>query len=468
MIPVVALVGRPNVGKSTLFNRLTKSRDALVANLPGLTRDRQYGKAEYRGQPYLVVDTGGITGEESGIDLEMAKQSLQAAAEADVIFFMVDGKAGINSIDRTLAEQLRSYNRPCHLVVNKSDGVALDDILSDCYELGLGEPSLIAAVHGRGVKELIRQVMDDKIDLTDEESSIEKPLQDSKSIKLAVIGRPNVGKSTLINRILGEERVVVFDQPGTTRDSIYIDMEKQGKHYTLIDTAGVRRRAKVKETVEKFSVVKTLQAIEDSHVVIWIIDAREGVTEQDLTILSFAIESGKGIVFAINKWDGLSSDDRDSVKEELARRLVFIDYARHHFISAKHGTGVGHLFESVHESYDNAMRDISTNVITKSLEKAQEIHQPPLIKGRRVKLRYAHLGGHNPPIVVVHGSQVESLPDSYTRYLMNHFRKSLKLMGTPIRIQYKEGDNPYKDKKNVLTDRQIRRKKRLMKFVKRR
>ncbi|EKT55710.1 ribosome biogenesis GTPase Der [Providencia sneebia] len=493
MIPVVALVGRPNVGKSTLFNRLTRTRDALVADFPGLTRDRKYGRAEVEGHEFIIIDTGGIDGTEEGVETHMAAQSLQAIEEADVVLFMVDARAGLMPADEGIAKHLRSRKKKTYLVANKTDGIDANTVIGDFYALGLGEIYSIAASHGRGVTQLIEHSLkpfievdeEENVELTEEEANAaywaeleaaEEGLEDEEDdfdptglpIKLAIVGRPNVGKSTLTNRILGEERVVVFDMPGTTRDSIYIPMERDGREYILIDTAGVRKRGKVTETVEKFSVIKTLQAIEDANVVLLVIDAREGISDQDLSLLGFILNAGRSLVIAVNKWDGMKPEDREHVKDMLELRLGFVDFARIHFISALHGSGVGNLFESVQEAYESATRRVGTALLTRIMKMAEDEHQPPLIRGRRVKMKYAHAGGHNPPIVVIHGNQVSDLPDSYKRYLMNYFRRSLNVMGTPIRIQFKEGENPYANKKNQLTATQLRKRKRLMQHLKKR
>ncbi|MWP50022.1 MULTISPECIES: ribosome biogenesis GTPase Der [unclassified Gilliamella] len=485
MVPVVALVGRPNVGKSTLFNRLTRTRDALVADFPGLTRDRKYGRAEIKGHEYILIDTGGIDGSEDGVESFMAEQSLQAIEEADIVLFLVDARVGAMPADHAIAKHLRSRQKATFLVANKIDGIDADSAISDFYALGLGEIHPIAASHGRGVSSLIETVLDPIFQFDDEQDSnfdgdeqsnnLDPFCDDSEfdnteslinqPIKVAIVGRPNVGKSTLTNRILGEERVVVYDMPGTTRDSIYIPMTRDEREYILIDTAGVRKRGKVTETVEKFSVIKTLQAIEDANVVILVIDAREGISDQDLSLLGFIINSGRSLVISVNKWDGLSQDIKEQVKTTLDDRLDFIDFARVHFISALHGSGVGNLFDSIQEAYDCATRRVNTALLTKIMQMAQDDHQPPLVKGRRVKLKYAHAGGYNPPIVVIHGNQVEDLPDSYKRYLMNYFRRSLKIMGSPIRIQFKEGNNPFEGRKNSLTASQQRKRRRLMKHV---
>ncbi|KAB8311315.1 MULTISPECIES: ribosome biogenesis GTPase Der [Rahnella] len=491
MIPVVALVGRPNVGKSTLFNRLTKTRDALVADFPGLTRDRKYGRAEIEGNEFIIVDTGGIDGTEDGVETRMAGQSLLAIEEADIVLFMVDARAGLMPADQGIAQHLRSREKATFLVANKTDGLDPDSATGDFYSLGLGEVYAIAASHGRGVAQLIEHVLVPfvgekpvEVELSEEEANAaywaeqeatgdEIPEDEEDNfdpttlpIKLAIVGRPNVGKSTLTNRILGEERVVVYDMPGTTRDSIYIPMVRDEREYVLIDTAGVRKRGKVTETVEKFSVIKTLKAIEDANVVMLVIDARDGISDQDLSLLGFILNSGRSLLIVVNKWDGMSEEARAQVKDQLDLRLGFVDFARIHFISALHGSGVGNLFESVIEAYTCATTRVSTSLLTRIMQMAADDHQPPLVNGRRVKLKYAHAGGYNPPIVVIHGNQVKDLADSYKRYLMNYFRRSLKVMGTPIRIQFKEGENPFEGKRNTLTPNQMRKRKRLMSHLK--
>ncbi len=483
MIPVVALVGRPNVGKSTLFNRLTRTRDALVADFPGLTRDRKYGRAFLSGYEFIVVDTGGIDGTEEGIETKMAEQSLAAIEEADVVLFMTDARAGLTAADLSIAQHLRSRQKTTFVVANKIDGIDADSACAEFWSLGLGEVYQMAAAQGRGVTNMIeyaltpyaeamgieRQGEEEEVDerqYTEEEAEAEQKRLQDLPIKLAIIGKPNVGKSTLTNRILGEERVVVYDEPGTTRDSIYIPMERDGREYVIIDTAGVRRRSKVHEVIEKFSVIKTLKAVEDANVVLLIIDAREGIAEQDLGLLGFALNAGRALVIAVNKWDGIDQGIKDRVKSELDRRLGFIDFARIHFISALHGTGVGHLFESIEEAYDSATRRVSTSMLTRIMQMSQDDHQPPLVNGRRVKLKYAHAGGYNPPIVVIHGNQVSKLPDSYKRYMMNYFRRSLKVVGTPIQLRFQEGDNPFENKVEKLTMSQERRRKRAMSHIK--
>ncbi len=477
MLPVIALVGRPNVGKSTLFNRLTRTRDALVADFPGLTRDRKYGQADYDGYEFIVVDTGGIDGSEQGIETEMAEQSLLAIEEADIVLFLVDARAGMTAADQAIANHLRKQQKKCFVVANKVDGIDADSYCAEFYQLSLGDVHHIAAAHGRGITQLLETTLqpviaelageveeleesdDELVDLysEDEEGEDNQQAFADKPVKLAIIGRPNVGKSTLTNRILGEERVIVYDMPGTTRDSIYIPMTRNDKEYILIDTAGVRKRKKVSDVVEKFSVIKTLKAIEDANVVLLVVDAREGISDQDLSLLGFALNAGRSLVVAVNKWDGLDDYVKERIKSELDRRLGFIDFARLHFISALHGTGVGHLFESVDEAYESATKRISTAMLRRIMDMAQADHQPPLVRGRRVKLKYAHAGGYNPPRIVIHGNQVHDLPDSYKRYLMNYYRKALGIMGTPIKIEFREGDNPYAGRSNKVTLSQKRK-----------
>jgi GTP-binding protein len=476
-LPVIALVGRPNVGKSTLFNYLTKSRDALVADFPGLTRDRKYGQANFHDLSFIVVDTGGITGDEQGIDAEMAQQSLLAIEEANIVLFLVDARDGLSPVDSSIAEHLRRQNKSVYITLNKIDGLDSDSAAADFYALGLGEVHGIAAAHGRGVQQLLHHVIDplrsdfpemivQDVGSEDWDQAEAAEKLENQPIKLAIVGKPNVGKSTLTNRILGEDRVIVFDLPGTTRDSIYIPMQRQDRDYVLIDTAGVRKRKKVSDKVEKFSIVKTLQAIQEANVALLVIDAREGLTDQDLSLLGFILNSGRSLVLAVNKWDGLDKEIKASIKTELDRRLGFVDFARLHFISALHGTGVGHLFESVQEAYRSATRRVNTSLLTQIMQMAQEVHQPPLVRGRRVKMKYAHAGGYNPPLIVIHGNQVADLPDAYKRYMINYYRKTLEIMGTPIRIEFREGGNPYEGRKNQLTLSQQRKRKRMMSYHK--
>ncbi|MCP5161737.1 MAG: ribosome biogenesis GTPase Der [Hahellaceae bacterium] len=461
MIPVIALVGRPNVGKSTLFNRLTRSKDAIVADLPGLTRDRKYGEGRYEDRKFIAIDTGGITGEEEGIDAAMAQQSELAMDEADIVFLVVDAQAGLTASDDFIARKLRTRNKSVFLIVNKVDGMDSDVAAVEFYRLGFENIRMTAAAHNRGVKALIEEILE----LFPLPESSDEGEDEDKGIRIGIIGRPNVGKSTLVNRMLGEERVVVFDQPGTTRDSVYIPYERNGKPYTLIDTAGVRRRKNIKEAVEKFSIIKTLKAIEDSNVLVMLIDAREGLVDQDMHLIGFAIEAGRALVLAVNKWDGMTPDQRDDVRRELDRRLNFLDWARIHFISAKHGTGVGDLYRSVEDGYRSAMAKWPTNKLTRLLEDAITLHQPPMVKGHRIKLRYAHQGGSNPPRIIVHGNRTDDVPGSYKRYLENTFRKALNVVGTPILFEFRAGENPYADKVNTLTVRQKAKKARMMKHV---
>lgn len=593
---VIALVGCPNVGKSTLFNRLTKTRDALVADFPGLTRDRKYGRALYDGREYIVIDTGGIAEDAeqpSDLTSRMTGQALQAIAESDLVLFMVDAKAGLMPGDLQVAAHIRKSGKPCAVVANKIDGLNQDVAGTDFYALGLGEVHQIAAAHGRGINVLLEDVIapvlreegpldsdlpeveeepeddlnfdvdvsklydtadsdaaadagseyvetdDDLDDAEDLEEDAEKPeahrspfakepsaweqgfdfldnvpldkagggfdwhefrekqradvqkrlgrgdaeeiaaadaaaqAEASKSaeavpfadlpVKFALIGKPNVGKSTLTNRLLGEERVVVADLPGTTRDSIYIPLERDGKRYIVIDTAGVRRRRKINLAIEKFSVVKTLKAIEDCNVAILVIDARKGISDQDLSLLSFIIDSGRSLVIAVNKWDGLTQEYKDELRQELDRRLGFVDFARVHFISALHGTGVGNLFDSIDEAYLSATKRHSSALLNRILAAAVQEHEPPVSGGRRIKLKYAHAGGYNPPRIVIHGNKVSKMPDAYRRYLINCYRKSLKIMGTPVILELREGSNPYADEKPAqkrLTQSQLRQQRR--------
>lgn len=462
MLPVIALVGRPNVGKSTLFNYLTRTRDALVADLPGLTRDRKYGRGVIGAMPYLVVDTGGLSGAEEGIDELMAQQTRLAIAEADAVLLLTDAREGLTPVDTEIAQILRRQGKAVHVVVNKSEGREAGVATGEFFALGLGTPAAIAAAHGRGVEAL----MDDVLARFQQHADEVESEQDTADTKVAIVGRPNVGKSTLVNRLLGEERVLAFNLPGTTRDSVFIPFEHDAKRYTLIDTAGIRRRARVAEAVERFSVIKAMQAIEAANVVILVLDAQQGISEQDATLLGQVLDSGRALIVAVNKWDGLKPDERQRVRTELDRKLSFVDFAEVHFISARHGTGIGLLFDAVDRAYAAAMRDMSTPELTRVLESAIDAHQPPLVRGRRIKLRYAHQGGRNPPVIVIHGNQTEAVPDAYKRYLVNQFRKALRLRGTPLRLEFKSGANPYAGRRNELTPRQIAHKKRLVKRVK--
>lgn len=441
MKPVIALVGRPNVGKSTLFNRLTRSRDALVADLPGLTRDRHYGEGRVGERPFLVIDTGGFEPvAKAGILHEMAKQTKQAVVEADVVVFIVDGRQGLTPHDKTITDFLRKSGRSVMLVVNKAEGMKYTSVTADFYELGLGDPYIISAAHGDGVADLVEEALDiafvQRPDLGAEVEVV-------RGIKIAIVGRPNVGKSTLVNTLLGEERVIAFDMPGTTRDAIEIPFEREGKQYTLIDTAGIRRRGKVFEAIEKFSVVKTLQSISEANVVVLLLDAQQDISEQDAHIAGFVLESGRALVVGVNKWDGLQSDQRDEIKMDIERKLNFLSFAKFHFISALKSTGIGLLMKSIDSAYTAAMANLTTPKLTRALIEAVE-HQQPRRKGSiRPKLRYAHQGGQNPPVVVIHGNALEGVDDSYKRYLEKHFRETFSLVGTPLRIEFRSSKNPF-------------------------
>jgi GTP-binding protein len=466
MLPVIALIGRPNVGKSTLFNRLTRTRDALVADYPGLTRDRKYGFGKLGPGPYLVVDTGGVAGGEVGIDERMVEQTRRALEEADIAIVMVDAREGLTAADEHVAALARKHAKRAVLVVNKAEGLDAATASSEFYGLGLGEPLAISAAHGHRVAALMDEMLAD-LDEQPETGPLPSYDDDEHALRIAVVGRPNVGKSTLINRILGEERLVVYDQPGTTRDSVAVPFVRNDRKYELIDTAGIRRKARVHEAIEKFSIVKALQAIERAEVVIAVLDAQEGVTEQDVSLLGLVLERGRSLVVVVNKWDGLSASQRKHVRDELDRRLPFLDFAERLSVSALHGTAVGDLLPAVERAFKAAIADLSTAELTRELEAAVAAHPPPIVRGRRIRLRYAHQGGRNPPVIVIHGNQTERVPESYRRYLINRYRKAFKLKGTPVRLAFKSSDNPYKGKRNKLTPRQERKRGRLMKRVKR-
>ncbi len=465
MKATIAIVGRPNVGKSTFFNHLTKTRNALVADRPGVTRDRQFGIGSYANRSFLLIDTGGI-GEINPDNTDIAqlveKQSLQAVEEADVIVWMVDGRDGLTSADEILAKQLRPINDNIFLAVNKTEGLDKNIINADFYALGMGEPFGISAKRGDGIEQLMNELLETLPDETETEE------ETGDGLKISVIGRPNVGKSTLINRIIGEERLVTFDHPGTTRDSIAIDFERGEQKYILIDTAGVRRKSKVKDHVEKFSIIKSLQAIDQSDIVIMVMDAHEAITDQDITLLGGSHEQGKALIIAVNKWDGIESDQRSLIKNQLERKLSFLQAPILHFISALHGSGVGNLFKSINRMGSLLKLEKSTAEVTRMLEMAVESHQPPLVRGRRIKLRYAHLGGHNPLRIIIHGNQTQEVPQAYSRYLANFFQKKLKLEGIPVLIEYKFSSNPFAGRKNILNKRQQEKRRRLMKHVKKR
>jgi GTPase len=464
MLPVVVIVGRPNVGKSTLFNQLTRTRDALVADTPGLTRDRNYGFGVLGPRPYIIVDTGGLDSNEAGIEIEMAEQTRAAIREADVLILLVDGRDGRAPGDEFLTEELRRANVPVHLVVNKTEGLPSEEAAVEFHKLGLGEPLCISAAHGQRLGAL----MDHLLEPFPEDGAGEQDGGPGDAVRVAIVGRPNVGKSTLVNRLVGEERVVAFDQPGTTRDSIDVPFELEGRKYCLVDTAGLRRRARVHEVIEKFSIIKALQAIDKANAVIYLIDASEGVTDQDQHLLGLVTERGRALVVALNKWDGLDADHRQHVRDSADRKLGFAEYAERRTISALHGSGVGDLMEAVDAAFANATRDLPTAELTRVLEAAVQEHTPPLVRGRRIKLRYAHQGGRNPPVIVIHGTQTDRLPESYRRYLINRFRSVLGLHGTPLKVQLKSGVNPFAGRRNKLTPRQKNKRERLMRNVRKR
>ncbi len=460
MLPVLALIGRPNVGKSTLFNAMTGTRDALVADLPGLTRDRQYGFARRTEVPCIVVDTGGLVENADAIESLMVAQTDRAILEADRLIIVVDGRAGVTPQDQFVARLAHRSGKPVFLAVNKTEGFDSDIAVADFHGLGLGDPHPIAAAHDQGVISLLEAAL----------AGLAPDPEDGPEItgtKVAVIGRPNVGKSTLINRLLGENRMVAFDQPGTTRDAVLIPFERDGERYTLIDTAGVRRRSRVEDAVEKFSVIKTLQAIESANVVVAVMDAQDTVADQDASLLGTVIEQGRALVIAINKWDNIPTEQRDLIRQQIELRIPFADFAPLHFISARHGSGVGELFQSVLKAYAAAVREISTPQLTRVLEAATASHPPPVVRGRRIKLRYAHQGGRNPPIIVIHGNQTDDVPEAYRRYLVNVYRKAFDLMGTPVRVTFRGEENPFAGKRNPLTPRQVRKRKRLIQRNKR-
>jgi GTP-binding protein len=464
MLPLVALVGRPNVGKSTLFNALTRTRDALVHDEPGVTRDRNYGVCRLdEARPFVLVDTGGIAGVDEGLAGATAKQSRAAAEEADLILFIVDGREGASTIDDDILAWLRKVAKPTFLVVNKTDGIDVQAAMGEFARYGIKDVLGVSSAHRQGIDTLLAQVLaqlpvDGDTEILD---------NDPERVRVAFVGRPNVGKSTLVNRILGEERMIASDVPGTTRDSIAVDLDRDGRKYRLIDTAGLRRRGKVEEAIEKFSVVKTLQAIEHCQVAVIMLDAGEGVTDQDATVLGAVLDAGRALVIAINKWDGQSEYARQQAESLLARKLGFVDWAESVRISALHGSGLRELFKAIHRAHASATKQFSTAEVTKALEIAYETNPPPVVRGHVAKLRFAHPGGANPPTFIVHGNRLRTLSDTYRRYLENFFRKRFKLVGTPVRFVFKEGENPYKDRKNVLTDKQVAKKRRLIRHVKR-
>ncbi|HEC13345.1 MAG TPA: ribosome biogenesis GTPase Der [Acidiferrobacteraceae bacterium] len=442
MTSVVVLVGRPNVGKSTLFNRLTRSRDALVADTPGLTRDRLYGIGRIGDRPYLVVDTGGLEGEQNGLTGLVTSQTTQAIDEADVVLFLTDNKEGLTGLDRDIADKLRRAKKPVLVAVNKSEGIEKELAVADFFALGLGDPVSISAAHGQGVAALMERALSHL-------PAVEAGPLDSDVPHVAVAGRPNAGKSTLVNALFGEQRVVVFDEPGTTRDSIHIPLERRGKPYVLIDTAGVRRRSRIDDTLEKFSVIKTLQAIEVSNVVVFLLDAQREVSAQDASLAGFVLDAGKSMVLAVNKWDKLETGQRDWIRREVHRKLPFLRFLEPHFISALHGTGVGDLFPAIDRAYRSAMVECATSKLNRILEQAIRSTAPPMGRGRPIKLKFAHQAGRNPPLIRIHGNQVDQIPKAYRRYLANQFRKALRLEGTPVRIDFQAGENPYKGRKSA-------------------
>ena len=451
MLPVVALVGRPNVGKSTLFNALTGTRDALVADIPGLTRDRKYGYGESTPHRFIVIDTGGLIETPRGISELMARQTDRAIEEADRVVFLVDGRNGIDPADRFVADVLRRSGKPVTVAVNKSEDRDSAVITAEFHSFGFGEPLAISAEHRQGIDDLLDRTLagiESPSDSADEEAE--------RAIRVCVIGRPNVGKSTLINRLVGEERLITFDQPGTTRDAVHVPFERDGRQYVLIDTAGVRRRARVDDGLEKWSVIKTLQAIDDAHVVIGVLDARTTVAEQDATLLGIVAERGRALVIAVNKWDHVAPAQRDEIRDQVQGRLRFLDFAPVHYISALHGSGVGELMDAVRTAHAAAVREMQTSELTRVLEAAIRQHQPPLVRGRRIRLRYAHQGGRNPPVIVVHGAQAERTPEDYRRYLVNCYREAFKLKGTPVRVDFRSEDNPFAGRRDKLTPRQRR------------
>ena len=463
MLPVIALVGRPNVGKSTVFNVLTRTRDALVADEPGVTRDRQYGFGSTERYRFIVIDTGGLIESPKGIEQPMAVQTQRAIEEADHVVFVVDSREGLTTADRFVAEVIRRSGKPAVIAVNKSEGREDEVAVTEFHALGFGEPRALSAAHRQGIEELVDAVLAG----TEPAGPEEQPAPEGRDVRVCVIGRPNVGKSTLINRLIGEDRLIAFDEPGTTRDTIFVPFERDGRRYTLIDTAGVRRRARVEDGVEKFSVIKTLQAIEEANVVVGVLDAQDTVAEQDATLLGIVADRGRAMVIAVNKWDHVAPEQRAEIREQLAQRLRFLDFAPVHFISALHGSGVGELMQSVEAAYEAAMRTLPTPELTRALEAAIKQHQPPLVRGRRIKLRYAHQGGRNPPVIVIHGTQAERTPEDYRRFLGNSFRQAFDLRGTPVKVEFRSEANPFAGRRNPLTPRQVKSRKRLMRHVRR-
>ncbi len=464
MLPVIALVGRPNVGKSTLFNAMTRSRDALVADMPGVTRDRHYGVCRTGTRPFVVVDTGGLSGVEEGIDALTAQQVRFAIEEANVLIFVVDARDGLLPQDRTILAELRRSGKPIIAAVNKTDGLDLQNAMAEFAVFGIANTLPLAASHNRGTEDLVATTER----LLPPEVEEELDPGEAGSIRVAIVGRPNAGKSTLINRLLGEDRLIVSSVAGTTRDPIRVPLERDGKRYTLIDTAGVRRKARVEEAVEKFSVIKTLQSMAAAQVVVVLVDARENLADQDLTLIGHAVDEGRALVIAVNKWDGMEAYDREQCQRALERRLQFVDWAKTVFISALHGSGLRELMRGVVQAHHAATKELTSSELTKTLELAYEGYQPPLVRGHAPKLRFAHPGGTNPPTIVIHGSRTKHIAPAYRRYLENFFRKRYKLEGTPVRISFRDGENPFAGKKNVLTDSQKRKRQRMIREMKKR
>jgi GTP-binding protein len=463
MSAIIAIVGRPNVGKSTLFNRITHSRNALVADQPGVTRDRQYAYGHHGDRTFVLIDTGGLEqqrNKEVNMSSRVSEQSMRAIEEADAVLWMVDGRSGLTTADEVLAAQLRPLSSNLFLVVNKTEGLEIAVVCAEFHALGVGQPLAISAARGDGLDALLDKVLEQ---LPASEADTVLP---DDGLRVGIIGRPNVGKSTLVNHMLGEDRMLTFDEPGTTRDSVAVPFERRNKHYVLIDTAGVRRRARITDVVEKYSVIKTLKAVDMAQIIILVIDAQDAVTDQDLNLLGIAADSGKSLIIAVNKWDGMDDDQKNMIRSQLDRKLDFVDYACIHFISALHGTGVGKLFDLLDKIGKSQASRVKSSMVTEILHSLVEAHPPPLVRGRRIKLRYAHIGGHNPLRIIVHGNQTEHVPSNYRRYLSNKIRQRLQLVGTPVVIEFKHGDNPFKGRVNVLNKRQIEKRRRLMKHVK--
>ena len=463
MTAIIAIVGRPNVGKSTLFNRITHSRNALVADRPGVTRDRQYAYGHHRERNFVLIDTGGLEQQrnaEQSMSARVSEQSMRAIEEADAVLWLVDGRSGLTTADEVLAAQLRPLSSNLFLIVNKTEGLETAIVCADFHALGVGQPLAISAARGDGVDSLLDEVLA-QLPVSETDS-----ISQDEGLRVCIIGRPNVGKSTLVNRMLGEDRMLTFDQPGTTRDSVAVPFQRRDRHYILIDTAGVRRRARITDVVEKYSVIKTLKAVDMAQIIVIVIDAHESVSDQDLNLLGIAADSGKSLIIAVNKWDGMEDDQKNRIRDQLDRKLDFVNYACIHFISALHGTGVGKLFDLIDQVGKSQAMLVKSSAVTDMLHELVELHPPPLVRGRRIKLRYAHIGGHNPLRIIVHGNQTEHVPVNYRRYLSNKLRERLQLFGTPVLVEFKHGDNPFKGRVNVLNKRQIEKRRRLMKHVK--